>query len=145
MVTPSMPVDVTLPDGTRIRASSIFERDEDDPTRTFGLYMDERWEPAWPAEIIAWPDFGLPAEPEQAAAQIQRAFARAGAGETVEIGCLGGLGRTGTVLACMAVLAGIERHDAVPWVRRNYKADAVENADQEQWVDWFAEHVQQQT
>ncbi|HXK18031.1 MAG TPA: protein-tyrosine phosphatase family protein [Polyangiaceae bacterium] len=101
--------------------------------------MDERWEPTWPAEIIAWPDFGLPAFPEQAASQIQRTFARARDGETVEIGCLGGLGRTGTVLACLAVLAGVDPQEAVAWVRRNYKSNAVENDEQEMWVDWFAE------
>src|SRR4051794_18331496 len=68
--------------------------------------MDERWAPTWPAEIIDWPDFGLPPDGAQAAAQIREAFARARVGQIVEVGCLGGLGRTGTVLACMAVLAG---------------------------------------
>jgi len=134
-------VDVTLPDGTRIRASSILERDDDDSTRAFGLYMDERWDPTWPAEIIAWPDFGLPAHPEYAASQIQRAYARARGGETVEIGCIGGRGRTGTVLACLAVLAGVNPPEAVAWVRSNYRSDAVENVEQEAWVDWFADHV----
>ena len=134
-------MDVTLPDGTRIRASSIYEREEDDPTRDFGLYLDERWGPTWPAEIIAWPDFGLPSQPEQAVAQIQAAYARARGGESVEIGCLGGLGRTGTVLSCLAVLAGVDSSEAVGWVRRNYRPEAVESVEQEQWVEWFAEHA----
>ena len=56
----------------------------------------------------------------------------------VEIGCLGGLGRTGTVLACMAVLAGVDPLDAVPWVRENYRSGAIETPDQESWVGWFA-------
>ena len=135
---------VTLPDGTRIRASSISERDDDDATRDFGLYMDERWEPTWPAEMIEWPDFALPAFPEQAVLQIQRAYTRARDGEAVEIGCLGGLGRTGTVLACLAVLAGVEPSGAVAWVRRNYDPAAVETAEQEMWVEWFAEHLPRQ-
>ena len=42
---------------------------------------------------------------------------RARRGELVEIGCLGGSGRTGTVLACMAVLAGVPPAEAVDWVR----------------------------
>jgi hypothetical protein len=130
---------MTLPDGTRIRASSIYEREEDDPTRDFGLYLDERWEPTWPAEIVAWPDFGLPSHPEQAVAQIQAAYARARGGESVEIGCLGGLGRTGTVLSCLAVLAGVDSSEAVGWVRRNYRPEAVESVEQEQWVEWFAD------
>jgi hypothetical protein len=130
-------VDVTLPDGTPVRACSLAER-EPDAARDFGLYMDERWEPTWPAELIDWEDFGLPADPERAAAQIDDAFARARAGERVEIGCLGGRGRTGTVLACMAVLAGLPTPEAVAWVRANYRPEAVETPEQEAWVTWFA-------
>jgi hypothetical protein len=47
-------VDVTLPDGTRIRASSLLDRVEDDPTRDFGLYLDARWNPTWPSDTIDW-------------------------------------------------------------------------------------------
>jgi protein-tyrosine phosphatase len=91
------------------------------------------------AEIIDWPDFGLPPDGARAAAQIRGAFSRAKGGEGVEIGCLGGLGRTGTVLACMAVLGGVEPLDAVAWVRENYRSGAIETPEQESWVDWFAE------
>ena len=132
-------MEVTLPDGTRVRASAIFERKAHDPSRDFGLYMDWRWEPTWPAEVIDWADFGLPDDGVRAASQIQGAFSRARNGETVEIGCLGGLGRTGTVLACMAVLAGLDPSAAVAWVRKNYRSGAIETADQESWVAWFSE------
>jgi protein-tyrosine phosphatase len=131
-------VDVRFPDGTTIRALSVYERKEHDPERDFGLYMDRRWEPTWPAEVIAWPNFGVPEDGDRAAAQIERAFARAKAGERVETGCRVGLGRTGTVLACMAVLAGVPASEAVGWVRRNYKPGAVETPEQEEWVGWFA-------
>ncbi len=56
----------------------------------------------------------------------------------MEVGCLGGSGRTGTVLACMAVLAGVPPAQAVPWVRSAYRPEAVETAEQEAWVQWFA-------
>ena len=131
-------MDVTLPDGTVVRASSIAERLDRDPSRDFGLYLDSRWAPTWAAEVIDWPDFGIPADPERAASQIEQAFVRARSGEMVEIGCLGGLGRTGTVLACFAVLAGVEARDAVAWARRTYRPEAVENAAQQDWVAWFA-------
>ena len=131
-------MEVTFPDGTRIRASSIFERVEDDPERDFGLYMDAHWEPTWPSDTIDWPDFGLPSNAERAAAQIRGAFLRAKNGEAVEVGCLGGLGRTGTVLACMAVLVGLDAPSSIAWVRANYRAEAVETAEQEEWVAWFA-------
>ena|SRR5215510_4760284 len=130
---------VVFPDGTRVRASSIVERRVRDPERTFGLYLDERWQPTWPATIVDWEDFGLPRNPEIAAQQIVDAFGRARAGELVEVGCLGGRGRTGTVLACMAFLAGVPHAKAVAWVRASYRPEAVETADQGRWVRWFAD------
>ena len=135
-------MEVTFPDGTRVRASSILERDEHASGRDFGLYMDPRWNPTWPAEIIDWPDFGLPPDRERAAAQIRSAFSRAKSGQVVEIGCLGGVGRTGTVLACMAVLAGVRPVDAVAWVRQNYRPGAIETTDQERWVERFTQDKQ---
>jgi hypothetical protein len=129
---------VTFPDGSRVQASSIADRRIDDPERSFGLYLDEQWQPSWPADLIAWRDFGLPEEPETAARQIEAAFQRARGGELVEVGCLGGCGRTGTVLACMAVLAGVPSGEAVAWVRDSYRPEAVETEEQEDWVRWFA-------
>jgi hypothetical protein len=129
---------VTFPDGTRVRASSLPERVDDDPERSFGLYLDARWEPTWAAEVLAWPDFGLPEDRDAAARAIESAFERARGGELVEVGCLGGSGRTGTVLACMAVLAGVPAPDAVAWVRSNYRPGAVETREQEELVAWFA-------
>ncbi len=130
-----------FPDGTLVRASSIFERDEHASGRDFGLYMDPRWNPSWPAEVIDWPDFGVPTDGARAATQIREAFSRAKRGQGVEVGCMGGIGRTGTVLACMAVLAGVRSEDAVAWVRKNYRPGAIETTDQENWIDWFAQHA----
>lgn len=129
---------VRFPDGSRVRAVSLADRRVDDAERTYGLYLDARWAPTWPADVVAWPDFGLPQDSQVAARQITDAFLRARRGELVEIGCLGGSGRTGTVLACMAVLAGVPRAEAVPWVRAAYRQEAVETAEQEAWVQWFA-------
>jgi hypothetical protein len=142
---PDGSLNVRFPDGTQVRASAIFDRREDDPERDFGLYLDRRWRPTWPAEVLEWEDFGLPSDRETAARQIEAAFARAQSGQVVEVGCLGGLGRTGTVLACMAVLAGVTSTDAVPWVRGIYNRQAVETSAQEDWVLWFAERLQRQT
>jgi protein-tyrosine phosphatase len=55
-------------------------------------------------------------------------------GKVVEVGCAAGHGRTGTVLACIAILAGVPRDEAVEWVRSNYCRNAVEHEDQEAWV-----------
>jgi protein-tyrosine phosphatase len=92
--------------------------------------------------VIDWPDYGLPVDEAVAVNQIVTAFARAKNGERLEIGCIGGLGRTGTVLACMAILAGVPAANAVAWVRANYDVHAVETAAQEAWVLQFEQMIQ---
>jgi hypothetical protein len=130
--------DVTLPDGTLVRASPLAARERLDAWRDYGLYLDPAWEPDWPADLIDWPDFGLPAVPEMARTRIVAAFRRARAGEHVEVGCLGGRGRTGTVLACFAVLCGLSPVEAIAFVRNGYDPAAIETQAQERWVSWFA-------
>jgi len=132
---------VVFPDGTSVTASPLTARVESNPDRDFGLYMDATWAPTWDAEIIDWPDYGLPTDAETAANKIIAAFERARTGERVEIGCIGGLGRTGTVLACMAVLSGVPADQAVDWVRTHYHPDAVETTEQETWVEEFDQYV----
>jgi hypothetical protein len=133
---------VVFPDGTAVDACGLQERRADASDRDFGVYMDARWAPTWPAELIEWEDFGVPADPSAATAQIRATFERARAGESVEVGCTGGLGRTGTVLACMATLAGVPPNEAVAWVRANYRLGAVETPAQEVFVRAFAASCQ---
>ena len=54
--------------------------------------------------------------------------------ERVEIGCTGGRGRTGTALACLAVLDGIPSAAAVAFVRERYDRHAVETPGQRRYV-----------
>ncbi len=127
---------VLLPDGTRLTAVSF---DAADPYRRdrppdFGLYLDTRWQPPWPHAHLDWPDFGVPADPDAVVAALRALRERAAAGERVEIGCLGGHGRTGTALAALAVIAGHPADDAVAWVRDAYCARAVETPEQEAFV-----------
>jgi protein-tyrosine phosphatase len=63
---------------------------------------------------------------------------RAKKGELVEVACYGGLGRTGTVLSCLAVRAGVHYPDAVAWVREHYDPRAVETTEQDRFVERFA-------
>ena len=88
---------------------------------------------------LDWPDFGVPSDLAVADEQIMDAWRRARAGNMVEVACIGGHGRTGTVLACMAVLAGVAPTDAVPWVRNNYCQRAVQEPSQAYWMERFAE------
>lgn len=134
-----MTAQVRFPDGTRVRAASLIDGRADDDRPDRGLYLDPRWQPDWPATFVRWPDHDVPASGREAAAAIVDAFARARDGEQVEVGCYAGIGRTGTVLACMAVLAGVPGDAAVAWVRAHYHPYAVETDGQAAWVRWFAD------
>ena len=59
------------------------------------------------------------------------------AAERVEVGCVGGRGRTGTALACLAVLDGVPSAEAVAYVRRHYSPHAVETSEQQSFVIRF--------
>lgn len=127
---------VLLPDGSTIVAVSY---DSADPYRRerlpdFGLYLDPLWKPSWPYAHIAWPDFGVPDQPDTVAPALCDLRERAHRGQRVELGCLGGHGRTGSALAWLVVLTGHPPGDAVAWVRHNYCKQAVETPAQEQFI-----------
>jgi len=104
------------------------------PDPELGVYLLGRPpDVAWPLRWVRWPDFRLPADPDDALATLRDAFARA-PDERVEVACRGGRGRTGTALAVMAVLDGIAPAEAVAWVRRAYDPRAVETRRQARWV-----------
>lgn len=66
---------------------------------------------------------------------LREAWERA-ATERVEIACGGGYGRTGTALACPAVLDGLRGAEAVAYVREYYARRAVETP----WQRRYAAH-----
>jgi protein-tyrosine phosphatase len=137
-------VQVTLPDGTAVLARGRLDlvpatrpREPD-----FALYLDERWrdddDVTWPFHVVPWADFGLPVDENATFSEIVALYRRARAGELVEVACYGGVGRTGTVLGCLAILAGVDPADAVAWVRREYHPSAIETSEQEQLIARFA-------
>lgn len=132
---------VTLPDGTEVVGVSFDPTDPygRDPDRTpaYGLYLDPRWQPPWPHDLLDWPDFGVPADPAPVLAALQLVLDRARAGDRVELGCLGAHGRTGTALACLATLTGLTPAAAIPWTRTNYCPKAIETPAQESFVTAF--------
>jgi len=85
---------------------------------------------------VRWPDFRLPTDRAQAVAALREAWERA-ATQRVEIACGGGRGRTGTALACLAVLDGVPATEAVGYVRRHYHPRAVETPWQRRYVARF--------
>ncbi len=107
----------------------------------FGLYLDGRWKPPWSHDHLDWPDFGVPTDLIQVTATLRSLLERAGQGQAVEIGCIGGHGRTGTALACLAILSGLPGEEAVAWIRDQYCSEAVETVEQADFVIAFAERV----
>jgi protein-tyrosine phosphatase len=127
-----------LPSGRLVRGRALARPVPTGPSPDFGLYLLEREPPAvtWEARWLRWPDFGLPADPAAAEAALREAWERAAA-ERVEIACAGGHGRTGTALACLAILDGVPGREAVRYVRAHYAPRAVETPGQRRFVARF--------
>ncbi|MGY1609758.1 protein-tyrosine phosphatase family protein [Geodermatophilus sp. SYSU D00700] len=129
---------VVLPSGRRVRGRGLRAPLPAGPLPTFGVYLlgrpppDTGWESRW----VRWPDFRLPTEPEALRAALTEAWERAPTGR-VEVACGGGTGRTGTALACLAVLDGVPPAEAVAFVRRAYRPRAVETRRQARFVAAF--------
>ncbi|GAA3303277.1 MULTISPECIES: phosphatase domain-containing protein [Dactylosporangium] len=128
-----------LPSGRRIRGRGLRERGEPVPPPQFGLYLLGKPPPpfAWESTWVRWPDFWLPTDREAAAAAFAAAWRRA-EHEAVEVACGGGRGRTGTALACIAILDGVPAQEAVAYVRRHYYHGAVETPWQKRYVREFS-------
>ena len=134
-----MPGVLRLPSGRLIRGRSLRRRPPDGPVPALGLYLLGREPPAvpWESRWLRWPDFGLPADPDAVGQALTEAWRRAAA-ERVEVACTGGLGRTGTALACLAVIDGMPNLDAVAFVREHYHRHAVETRRQRGYAARFS-------
>jgi hypothetical protein len=122
---------VTLPRGALVRGRRL--ADHATPA-DFALVLAEGPVPDWPCRRVRWPDFGVPADSDDALDAFRDAHRRAYAGERVEVACRGGTGRTGTALAALAVLDGLSPGEAVTWVRSSYNRRAVETISQRRWL-----------
>ena len=124
-----------LPSGRLVRGRGLRDPMPSGHPPTFGVYLLGRRPPelGWETRWVRWPDFLLPADPALAREVLHEAWRRA-PGERVEIACGGGRGRTGTALACLAVLDGVPAGDAVAFVRQHYHPHAVETPWQRRFV-----------
>lgn len=127
-----------LPSGRLVRGRGLRKPEPAGQQPTFGLYLldDEPPPVAWASRWLRWPDFRLPADRAEARVALADAWQRAES-ERVEVACHGGQGRTGTALACLAVLDGVPAHEAVAYVRAHYAARAVETPWQKRYVRRF--------
>lgn len=129
---------VTLPSGRRVRGRGLRRPPaEGSAAPAFGVYLLGR-QPEGVGAAGRWvrcPDFRTP-DPAELRAALTEAWERA-ATERVEVGCGGGVGRTGLALACLAVLDGVPPADAVSFVRSRYHRRAVETPWQKRFVRRF--------
>ena len=129
---------VPLLDGTILYASANHAKREDDELRPdFGFYLDSIWKPDCIAFYTYWQDFGLPTLPLETFVELLELVLEYAQDWAVEVGCIGGHGRTGTALACMAVLTGDTPITAVERIRALYCDRCVETKQQE----WLVEAV----
>jgi hypothetical protein len=122
---------VALPGGAQVRGRRLR-----DPASTadFALALARGAAPPWPHRRIRWPDFWVPTDTDDALDALREAHRRALDGERVEVACRGGVGRTGTALAALAVLDGLSPEEALTWVRAGYHPRAVETPWQRRWL-----------
>lgn len=124
-----------LPSGRLLRGRALRRPLAPGPRPSFALHLlPTPPAPApWPVRWVRWPDFRLPGDRRDAADAFREAWSRAGT-ERVEVACEGGRGRTGTALACIAVIDGVPAEQAVAFVRKHYHARAVEMPWQRRYV-----------
>lgn len=111
------------------------------PEGAFGLCLDPHAPNRAAASLtLDIEDFGLP-DPTALAATLQalRAAIAAEPERLFYVGCRAGLGRTGTVLACLAAEAGVAG-DPVAWVRAQHDQRAVETLAQEEFARNWVMH-----
>lgn len=130
---------LALPSGRLVRGRGL-SRDvpPPGPDPEFGLYLLGK-RPArspWPTRWVRWPDFRLPTDRDDARQALLETWRRSDV-ERVEVACGGGRGRSGTALACLAVLDGVPPDEAVAFVRRSYHRRAVETPLQRRYVERF--------
>ncbi|MEU7135011.1 protein-tyrosine phosphatase family protein [Streptomyces sp. NPDC046261] len=131
---------IRFPSGVLVRGRGLRHPLPPGPRPSLTVHLLGKRPPpaAWESRWVRWPDFRLPKDRRQAREAFAEALARA-AHERVEIACGGGIGRTGTALACMAVLDGVPAERAVEFVRRHYHRRAVETPWQRRFVRRFAD------
>lgn len=134
----NIPGVLQLPSGRFVRGRALKRPLPSGQKPTFALYLLGNRPPAvvWKYRWIRWPDFWLPTNYTIAADAFYEAWTKAEY-ERVEIACNGGFGRTGTALACLAVIDGVPNSEAVAYIRQHYARRAVETPWQRYYVSRF--------
>ena len=136
---PENPGILVLPSGRLVRGRALRKPIPLGSSPDFGLYLlGHQPDPTpWPYRWLRWPDFRLPFDLAAARDALTDVWERA-ADQRVEVACGGGRGRTGTALACLAVLDGVAPSGAVAYVRQRFDHRAVETPWQSRYVVRFS-------
>ena len=129
---------LSLPSGRLVRGRGLNAAMPSGHPPTFGAYLLGTAPPefGWESRWVRWPDFRLPADPAYARKVFREIWDRT-EGDRVEVACRGGRGRTGTALACIAIIDGVPAAEAVAFVREHYSPHAVETPWQRRFVRRF--------
>ena len=131
---------VTFPSGAQIRGRPLryYKTSRDSPDHILIL---SSFYPHHPPEAevrwIKWPDFFLPVNELEARRALELTLERA-TYSRVDIACRGGVGRTGTALACIAILDGMDPVSALKFIRDTYHPRAAETPWQRRYISNFA-------
>lgn len=136
----------------------------DDEDSDIGVYMYSSWwgygggkvktspglKPAWLKKVktakvdlfteqvvIDWPDFSIPPEEIPMVDIVQWMLDQLTAGKRLETACMGGHGRTGTMLALLLCAQGMPPGSAMARVRKHHCTKGIENAKQAEYVAEF--------
>lgn len=91
-----------------------------------------------PMAYVEWTDFQAPGKTAQK--YIWWAFDQWRSGKSIQFGCVGGHGRTGTFLGAMYILAGVatDMKSAEELVHKTHCDDAIESKAQRDWLENLA-------
>lgn len=136
--------ELEFPNGKKIYGSSASAKAPEGFKPDFGIYLDSTWfhNAVNLGLMLPWADMGLPKlDRESVDAALNLACQMMDRGDIVEVGCIGGHGRTGTFLALVAMKNGVETPtEAIAYVREHYCKEAIESAKQEWYIEaWYAE------
>lgn len=103
--------------------------------------LDVPWAPArdTQAVILPWPDYGVPDNTDYMPDMIRWMLDLLGSGKSMEVACMGGHGRTGTLLAMLLVAQGLTPGEAIREARARHCKSAVESAKQCDYIAQFYE------
>lgn len=91
--------------------------------------------------ILDWPDFNVPSEALPMVDIVQWMLQQMEAGKKFETACMGGHGRTGTMLALLLVAQGMPPGSAIARVRKHHCSKGIENEKQGRYVAEFYKMV----